>query len=258
MMKIKKIKILKNKVVISFDDEKLELDKEIYPNFYLYEGKEVSKKEYNNIKEYNNVVTFLAYALKIRSKSIYSEYQMREKLYDRGANKGEVDKVIARLKQYDLIDDKAFVEDYIEYFNSLNYGKNKIISKLKDKGIFEDKLSKVNFPNSVERKKAKNIFDKLEKKYSKYNQSQKKQHIYNAYLSNGFSIELANEMTSLIKEDKNNKEELKKLENDFDKALLRLKRKYQGKELKQKVMQSLLQKGYRMNDVINIMERKKI
>ena len=58
--------------------------------------------------------------------------------------------------------------------------------------------------------------------------------------------------------DKNNKEELKKLENDFDKALLRLKRKYQGKELKQKVMQSLLQKGYRMNDVINIMERKKI
>ena len=45
-MKIQKIKILKNKVNITFDNkEKLELDREIYPNFYLYEGKEISKKE---------------------------------------------------------------------------------------------------------------------------------------------------------------------------------------------------------------------
>ena len=38
---IKKIKILKSKVTITFDNkEKLELDKNVYPNFYLYEGKD--------------------------------------------------------------------------------------------------------------------------------------------------------------------------------------------------------------------------
>ena len=72
-MIIKKIKILKNKVVITFNDEKLELDKEVYPNFYLYEGKDISKKEYEKIKELNNVSVFLKYAMKIRSKAIYSE-----------------------------------------------------------------------------------------------------------------------------------------------------------------------------------------
>ena len=197
-MKIKKIKILKNKVVISFENEKLELDKEVYPNFYLYEGKEIDKKEYNKIKEFNNVSSFLKYAMRIRSKAIYTEYQIREKLYKKEATKAEVDKVISIMKGYDLIDDNAFIEDYVEYYNSLNYGKNKIINKLKDKGIFEERINKINFSISNERKKAKAILPRLEKKYDKYSFSQQKQHIYNAYLSNGFTNDIALEMTSLI------------------------------------------------------------
>ena len=46
------------------------------------------------------------------------------------AKKSEVDQVIKIMKRYDLIDDKAFSLDYLEYYNSLNYGKNKIINKL--------------------------------------------------------------------------------------------------------------------------------
>ena len=102
-MIIKKIKVLKNKVVITFEDRKLELDKEIYTNFYLYEGKDVSVKEFNKINEYNNISALLKYALRIRAKSIYSEYQMREKLYAKGGLKPEVDQVIISLKNYDLI-----------------------------------------------------------------------------------------------------------------------------------------------------------
>ena len=257
-MTITKIKILKSKVVIYIDNEKLELDKEVYPNFYLYKGKEISKKEYNNIKEYNEVANLLSYALRIRSKSIYSEYKMREKLYDKGGTKKSVDKVISTLKNYDLIDDKAFAFDYVEYCNSLNYGKNKIISKLKDKGIFEDVIDKLSFPSSEEKRKAKALLPKLEKKYDKYNVSQKKQHIYNAYLNLGFSSDLASEMVGSFKNEVNPKEEYKKLEKDYEKALTRLSRKYQKKELRQKVLQALLSKGYKMNDVINIIERKSL
>ena len=256
-MKIKKIKILKNKVTIKFDnDEKLELDKEIYTNFYLYEGKEVSSKEYREIKEYNNVSSLLQYALRIRSKAIYSEYQIREKLYKKEASKSEVDKVIKTMKQYNLIDDDAFVSDYVEYYNSLNYGKNKILNKLSEKGIFEAKLSKIKFPITEERKKAKNVYLRLLKKYEKYNFTQLKQHVYNAYINLGFDHEIASEMVSHIQEEKNNKSEIAKLEKDYEKAYIRLARKYQKKELRQKIMQSLLQKGYRMNDVINVLERK--
>ena len=256
-MKIKKIKILKNKVVITFsdNDEKMEINKDIFVNFYLYEGKEISNKELKEIKNQNDSFSYLAYAFKLRQKSLYSEYKMREKLYDKGANKEQVDYVIKVLKQNDLIDDDAFIEDFIEYYNSLNYGKNKIKTKLLEKGIFQERIDKIKFPVTIERKKAKNILPKLERKYEKYNDKQKKQHIYQAYISNGFDNDIAMEMLEEVK-DNNPKEENKKLERDFDKIYLRYKKKYNKKELRNKVLMALVNKGYKMKDVINLIERK--
>ena len=254
-MKIEKIKILKNKAVIYLDkDSKLELDKDVYPNFYLYVGKELSNKEIKEIKEQNEMASLNKYALNLRAKRLLSEYQLREKLYLKGASKPVVDRIIKNLKTYDLIDDNAFILEHIEYYNSLNYGENKIKEKLMSKGIFSDKLDKINFPISIEKRKAKAIFNKLNNKYDKYNVSQKRNHIYNAYISNGFSGEIASEMMNLIKED-NHKNELDKLKKDYDKTKIRLSRKYDKKELKQKIIQSLLTKGYKLNDIIKVIER---
>ena len=52
----------------------------------------------------------------------------------------------------------------------------------------------------------------------------------------------------------NPKEEQSKLKSDYQKVKTRLSRKYQKKELKQKCIQSLLQKGYRLNDIIKVVE----
>lgn len=54
--------------------------------------------------------------------------------------------MIKILKSNDLIDDKAYAQDLVEYYNSLNYGENKIKTKLRDKGIFEENISKLKFP----------------------------------------------------------------------------------------------------------------
>ena len=252
-MKITKIKILKSKVNISFDNgSKLSIDKEVFTNFYLYEGKDIDNKEYKAILELNNSSKLLQYALKLRSKALYSEFKMREKLYSKDASKKSVDKVIKILKGYDLIDDKAYASDLVEYYNSLNYGENKIKTKLSDKGIFKEQIDKLKFPISIEKKKANNIFPKLEKKYDKYNAAQKKQHIYNAYLNEGFSRDIASELTSKIKE-ANQKDELDKLKLDYQKAKTRLVRKYKGKELRQKILNSLLTKGYKLNDILKVL-----
>ena len=255
---VKKIKICKNKVVISFlDHDKIEIDKEVYPNFYLYEGKEISKKELNKIVSFNASIYLWNYALKLRQKHLYSEYGMREKLYDKGGKKDEVDEVIKRLKKNDLIDDNAFIMDYIEYYNSLLYGKNKIISKLLEKGIFKERIAKITFSKVVEKQKAKKLLTKLEKKYEKYNNTQKKEHVYQALLNDGYDIDVASEISLLVKQN-TEKEEDTKLKKDFDKALTRFKRKYQKKELRNKLLTHLLSKGYRMNDIINLLERSKL
>jgi len=252
-MKITKIKILKNKVNISFDNSnKLSIDKDVFTNFYLYEGKELDKEEYKKIKELNDSNKLLQYALKLRSKALYSEYKMREKLYKKETSKKDVDKVIKILKGYDLIDDKAYTSDLVEYYNSLNYGENKIKTKLSDKGIFKEQIEKLKFPISIEKKKANNLLPKLEKKYDKYNVTQKKQHLYNAYLLEGFNKDIASEMTSKIKET-NYKDELDKLKLDYQKVKTRLERKYKGKELRQKILTSLLSKGYKMNDILKVL-----
>ena len=252
-MKITKIKILKNKVNISFDNSnKLSIDKEVFTNFYLYEGKELYREEYKSIVELNDTNKLLQYALKLRSKSIYSEYKLREKLYSKEESKRSVDKVIKILKGYDLIDDKAYASDLVEYYNSLNYGENKIKTKLAEKGIFKEMVDKIKFPISIEKKKANNLLPKLEKKYDKYNASSKKSHIYNAYILEGYSKDLASEMTNKIKSP-NQKDELDKLKSDYLKSKSRLERKYKGKELKQKILSSLLTKGYKMNDILKVL-----
>lgn len=252
-MKITKIKILKNKVNISFDNsDKLSIDKEVFTNFYLYEGKELDKEEYKKIKELNDSNKLLQYALQLRSKALYSEFKMRDKLYKKDASKKDVDKVIKILKGYDLIDDKAYASDLVEYYNSLNYGENKIKTKLSDKGIFKEQIDKLKFPIFIEKKKANNLLPKLEKKYDKYNITQKKQHLYNAYLLEGFNKDIASEMTSKIKET-NYKDELDKLKLDYQKIKTRLERKYKGKELRQKILTSLLSKGYKLNDILKVL-----
>ena len=109
-MTIRKIKILKNKVKIYLEDGTLlEIDKGIFTNFYLYEGKDLSKKEIENIKNQNDSVNYLSYALKLRQKALYTEHKMREKLYYKGANKKQVDIVINYMKKHDLIDDEAII-----------------------------------------------------------------------------------------------------------------------------------------------------
>ena len=251
-MRITKIKVLKNKVSISFDNKtKISVDKSVYSNFYLYENKEMSKKEYDELVSLNDSNQLLQYALKLRAKALYSEYQMREKLYKKEASKKDVDKIIKTLKSYDLINDEMLAKDLTEYYNSLNYGKNKIIHKLSEKGIFQEEINKIKFPVSIERSKAKNLLPKLEKKYEKYNDSQRKQHVYNAYLQLGFDMDVASEFASKVKIDSKS-DSLAKLKADYQKAKTRLSRKYKGKELKQKCINTLLQKGYRLNDIIKV------
>ena len=253
---IVKIKVNKKDVVISFADRNKErLSLEVLANFYLYEGKEVSNKELKDMRNLSSQASLLKYAMSLLSKGHYSEWKMREKLYNKEAKKSDVDNVIKILKNNDLLNDKMLALDLVEYGNERNLGKNKIIQELSSKGVFDDIINKIKFPYSLEKKKALNNLPKLEKKYARYPYEQKKQHIYKALLSLGFDNDVALETLSKVSEPKQ-KEELSKLDKDFDKVYIHQKRKYEGYELKNKVVTSLRSKGYKMKDILNMWEKK--
>ena len=253
---ILKIKVNKKDVVITFVDRSKErLSLEVLANFYLYEGKTLTNKELSEMKKMSETSKLLKYAMSLLSKGHYSEWKMREKLYNKEASKSDVDNVIKILKKNDLLNDQMLALDWVEYGNERNIGKNKIIQELSSKGVFDDIIAKCKFPYPLEKKKALNNLPKLEKRYAKYPYEQKKQHIYKALLSLGFDNDIALDTISRVSEPKQ-KEELSKLDKDFDKVYIHQKRKYEGYELKNKVITSLRSKGYKMKDILYMWEKK--
>lgn len=251
------VKLKKNKknIVITLDNkQKLNVGNEVLANFYLYEGKMLTNKDINEIKNFDNTLKLMNYALSLLKKSHYSEWKMREKLYAKEGTKRDVDFVIKRLKEHDLINDKMLTLDLIEYGNERNLGKNKIIQDLLNKGIFREDINDRMFSQSLERKKALNNLNRLEKKYDRYNYEQKKQHIFGALLSLGFDSDIAREALNHIKPSKA-KEENDKLRLDFVKTYVRHHRMYEGYELKKRVIATLRSKGYKVNDILKMWEK---
>ena len=109
---ISKVKVNKKNVVIHFADRtKINCVPEVMASFYLYEGKELSNKAIKEIEEFNASASLMKYALSLLKKNHYSEWKMREKLYNKEGKKKDVDRVIKSLKENDLINDKMLVLD---------------------------------------------------------------------------------------------------------------------------------------------------
>ena len=232
--KIKGIKLYKDHVTLSFfKGEPLKISKEAFVSSYLYAGKNLSSKEIANLEE----ITAM----------------MLEKLMKKEDNYVAAKKVIAKLKENDLLDDKAFMQDLIAWDNERNYGQNKIVKHLKDKGIPETLINKVNFPQNIERKKAKALLDKLDRKYARYAYESKKKHVYQAYLSQGFNHDIAREVVNDLKK-QNNKVEIDLLKKDYEKIKNRYEKKYEGYQLKQKIYAALVNKGYKYQEIKKVLE----
>lgn len=254
--KITSVKYLKEKVTLKLKDEsRIEMPKEVFSSFYLYKGKILSDKEIKEIEKESRIFELYKYARKISTKRVYSEHKMREKLYLKTSNTIEVNEVINRLKKNGLINDSEFVKEYVEYANNKNIGKNKIIAKLVEKGVFKGEIDKIHFNEKLEYKKARTYLAKLDEKYDKYNYQAKKEQAIQFLVSQGFDVNVARDIASDLSAPKH-KDEVKKLEADFDKAIRQYKTKYSGREYKDKVFQSLLRKGYKMNDIISMWEDK--
>ena len=251
---IKSIKVYKDHVTLSFvKKENMKISKEAYLSSYLYVGKSLSNKEITKLNELTALATLLEYAMSLISKRHYSEKKMYEKLIKKENNKAAALAVINKLKENDLLDDKAYMEDLLAWDDERGFGKNKTIKHLKDQGIPDNLIAKAHFSPSNELKKAKGLVPKLERKYARYAFNNKKKHVYQALLAHGFDYDIAKEASELVKGDSPRLEK-EKLLSDYKKVLKRLENKYEGYTLKQKIYTALILKGYKGKDIRLILE----
>ena len=93
------------------------------------------------LKEFVQLVQYrpaLHYAVSLLARRSYSKAEIRHKLTDRKYLSDVTDLVLCKLEKEKLLDDREFCSQWISYRLSCNYGSQRIIRELKQKGVPEN------------------------------------------------------------------------------------------------------------------------
>ncbi len=249
-MKIEKIKKLSNnkyKLVFINNDSLTLYEDVILDNSILFK-KDIDDNLLNKIIEDNKFYEVYNKTLKYVLTKMRSTYEIEKYLEKYEISLADKEKIVNKLKNINLLNDKMYAEAYIsDKINLSNDGplkiKNELLCKKVDESIIESELEKYDKEIFIEKIK-KLISKKKNTKYSNYVFKQK----LNLYLINlGYEssdiIPLLNDVeidTSL------------QLKKDYDNLYRKLSRKYIDKQLDYEINSRLYKKGYSMDEINNI------
>lgn len=261
-MNYKLIKIKLNEEIINLtfiddlnDSHKLKVTLDDYLDFKLKENIVLDNETFNKLKEKEKYT--LAYLSALRRLAIkdYSVYKMKQSLkqkYD--LTKEDLDLIIKDLIKKDLLNDERYILSKSSYLSNNGYSYKMIINKLKDDGVNFDLINKlVKEDKNEESIKLNNKANKYLKTIKGKSVLNKKQLIMQKLINDGFNIELSKKIVETLNfnEDKNLEKE--NLIKEYNKVCLKYKKKYQDYELKNKIINSLMLKGYRYDDILDVL-----
>lgn len=242
------------KYKVKVDDTLINTYDDVLINNKLIYKKEIDNDMLTKINKdniyYDAYNKTLSYILKHqRALSEVIEYLDKFEISD-----NEKNKIIDKLKSNGLINDIQYVRSYIsDSINLSKDGPNKIKKYLLDKNIDEmlidEELSKIDEDILIDKvlKIIKKKFDS-NTKYSKY---QLKQKISLELINLGYDKDL---IDSLINNFDFNENDL--LEKEYNKIYNKLSKKYNGYELSNKIKQKLYAKGFDINLISDLIQKK--
>lgn len=246
-MEIEKISKLKNgryKVLLDNGESIITFDNVILNNNLLF-YKEINEELLINIRNQNEYYDLLNKAIKLISKRLRSELEIRKYLETKCNDNDMIDNIIDELKKQKLLNDQRFAKAYInDKINLSNDGLFKIKNSLLNFGIdeyiidFELNNNKIIFNND----KLDRIVMKKIRTNHKYSNYMLKQRILNDMLNLGYDKdEIIRSIDKYLIDDKDiYLKEYKKLYNKY-------KNKYDGNELEYQINKRLLAKGFKKN-----------
>lgn len=246
-MKINKISKLKSgryKILFDNNDSIITFDNVILNNKLLF-NKEIDKELLIDIKNQNEYYELLDKSIKLISKRLRSEFEIKNYLETKTNNIILIDNIIDELKIQNLINDQRFAKAYInDKINLSNDGIFKIKNNLLNLGIdeaFIDLELKKNKANINNDKLDKLVMKKIKVNH-KYSNYMLKQKILNDMLNLGYDRdEIIRSINNYLIDDKDiYLNEYKRLYNKY-------KNKYNDVELKYQVEKRLLAKGFKKN-----------
>ena len=253
--KITKIKESNNYIVLYLDnDEKLYVSIEAYFKHNLANLKGFDNKTYELLKKEENLILGYNAVLKKLSIKDHSIKQIKDFLYlKRKLNSDEVNKIIDKLIQYNLLDDEKYCIERINYLNEQLFSIKQIKNKLKNEGISNELIEKYIVSDSNKE------YEKINKLVNKYlntikNKSlnAKKQLILNKFVNLGFNYDDVKMAIDSLNIKVDNEYEL--LKKEYLKIKNKYQRKYESYDLKYRISGYLMNKGFKLEDINKVME----
>ena len=231
----------KGRIPVSFGTETIVLSEDAFTEYPLYVGKECSESEYRRLLKLSKNNDLYVYAISLLKRGNYPKKVMREKLEARAAEGENPFQVLNRLIIEGLLDDEMYAQDYKEMKERSLYGKRRILETLRfEKGIEESILSRLKFEHEEEHAEA--YVETLQKRMAGLPLGKKRAKAKEALLRRGFEYGAIEPALSSLKEDK--KAVKSNLETHYLSAKRKFGAKYDGYELRQHIIASLLRKGY--------------
>lgn len=241
----------KKKITVYFDKDKIEVSPDVYSDYYLYVGKEMTSKEYQELIYKLKQDDLYQYGLSLAIKGCYSTFEVITKLKSKATEDQSVGNVISRLKKAGLLDDKEFAKEYKETKEAELYGETRIRDDLLHKKLIDPEIvNSLRFKNELEH--AKIVAEQIEKKLDRYPYNAKIQKALEALQRRGFSYDVSSKAIANYKENK--KEDNKTLLRIGETLLTQYSRKYSGYDLRKHMFGALLRRGFEIDDINNYLE----
>ena len=253
------VKNMKNEVVFSYDENEsavsLELTDKIIEEFGIEKGKTFDRDQFDALKDLEQVSRAYNKALKYLTVKDYTYHQMRKKLMDKGDyDDTQLDATLDLLCEKNLINDELYSINYLKRCSRLGIGINKAIYNLRNYGVDSEVIDHcLDELDDEEYQAATHLIDSYFKKNSTNSFKNIQKRIKEKLYIKGFTIDTIEKAMSDYDFIYDDEKEKQTLEKEIDKIYKRYSMKLNSKELKNKLIDTLLRKGYNYDDIKSVL-----
>ncbi|MGM0167244.1 regulatory protein [Enterococcus sp. AZ135] len=238
--------------------EKLRLSEDTVVRHRLLKGQELDEKTLEEIKQEGKEDLGFQLALNYLSYQLRTEKEIRTYLKDNEIESTDRQKIVDRLKEMNLLDDLVYGESYIRTQMRIgDKGPRVLQQKLKQKGLKDNDIQQALYLYEADEQfqVAYHTAKKALKKFHHNSQREVRQKLQQLLMTKGFNSDISKSVLAEIDFSEIEEQEDDALDLQGEK-LWRKNQRFEPAKRRQKVKQSLYQKGFQLDQIDAYIRRK--
>lgn len=249
IVKIEKV-IAKGKkflVYVDINDEEYKFSENQIVTNRIIKGALFTLEEWNKIINSQSTSTLFDQMLRFIDFKLRTKKEVIEKLMEKKSSNEDIEYIIKRLEEIGYIDDERYANLYVEDAIRGLKGPYLITFNLEQKGIESSYINQLisDYDQNIFLENAKEVALKYQKTILSHPVNKQKELIMQKLTRSGYYIDTINKV---LREIEYQSDDLEKLEDEYKKLLSKT-------EDKNKIITSLIQKGYKYEDIKKVIRK---